>query len=153
MAQGQSGAIVFVQRFGGALNLYVHFHALTLDGVFHDEDGEVAPGITVHRMPGHTMGMQAVRVQTTRGAVLLASDAWHYYEHWVRRVPFSICWSQGDLLASYRRFEGLAESEDHVIPGHDPLVRELYPGWSRETGNEIVQLHLAPVRPLKQVFK
>jgi hypothetical protein len=35
---GQSGAVVFVQRFGGALNLNVHFHALVLDGVFHDQE-------------------------------------------------------------------------------------------------------------------
>ena len=85
--------------------------------VFHHEDGEVAPGVTVHRMPGHTMGMQSVRVPTRRGWVLLASDASHYYEHWVRRVPFAICWSRDDLLASYRKFETLADSEDHVVPG------------------------------------
>ena len=66
--------------------------------VFHSEDGEVAPGVTVHRMPGHTMGMQSVRVPTRRGWVLLASDASHYYEHWVRRIPFAICWSRDDLM-------------------------------------------------------
>jgi hypothetical protein len=31
----QSGAISVVQRFGGALNLNVHFHTLFIDGVFH----------------------------------------------------------------------------------------------------------------------
>ena len=31
---GRSGAVVVVQRFGGALNLNVHFYALVLDGVF-----------------------------------------------------------------------------------------------------------------------
>jgi hypothetical protein len=31
---GRSGAVVVVQRFGGALNLNVHVHALVLDGVF-----------------------------------------------------------------------------------------------------------------------
>jgi len=29
-----SGAVTFVQRFGGALNLNVHFHTLVLDGVY-----------------------------------------------------------------------------------------------------------------------
>ncbi|HEX5043670.1 MAG TPA: transposase, partial [Candidatus Polarisedimenticolaceae bacterium] len=29
------GAVTFVQRFGGALNLNVHFHTLVLDGVLH----------------------------------------------------------------------------------------------------------------------
>jgi len=31
---GQTGAITFVQRFGGALNLNIHFHSITPDGLF-----------------------------------------------------------------------------------------------------------------------
>lgn len=31
---GRSGAAVIIQRFGGALNLNIHLHALVLDGVF-----------------------------------------------------------------------------------------------------------------------
>jgi hypothetical protein len=31
---GRAGGIVVIQRFGGALNLNLHFHALVLDGVF-----------------------------------------------------------------------------------------------------------------------
>ena len=120
---------------------------------FHDEDGEVAPGVTVHRMPGHTMGMQAVRVQTKRGPVLLASDASHYYEHWVKRVPFAICWSPDDLMQSYERIDALAESEDHVIPGHDPLVRSLYPQADSALGADAVQLDQAPLKTIRSVFK
>jgi len=43
VADGASGAVVFVQRFGGALNLNVHFHALVLDGVFQDEGRDRPP--------------------------------------------------------------------------------------------------------------
>ncbi len=118
--------------------------------VFHGGDGEIAPGVTLHRMPGHTMGLQAVRVPTRRGAVLLASDASHYYEHWVRRVPFAICWSQLELMNSYAAFDRLADSDDHVIPGHDPLVRSLYPPFADST--ETVRLDVAPNRRLRQVF-
>ena len=32
--QGQTGAVTFVQRFGGALNLNPHFHSLLPDGLF-----------------------------------------------------------------------------------------------------------------------
>lgn len=120
--------------------------------VFHAEEGEVAPGITVHRLAGHTMGIQAVQVPTKRGMVLLASDASHYYEHWVKRLPFAICWSQTELMASYEKFEALADSEDHVIPGHDPMVRSLYPALSPETGDEVVRLDLAPARSLRELF-
>ena len=36
----KGGAVTFVQRFGDALNLNVHFHALALDGVYSEnEDG------------------------------------------------------------------------------------------------------------------
>jgi hypothetical protein len=34
VADGRGGAVAIVQRFGGALNLNVHVHALALDGVF-----------------------------------------------------------------------------------------------------------------------
>ena len=120
--------------------------------VFHDGDGEVAPGITVHCMPGHTMGVQAVRVKTKRGWVLLASDSSHYYEHWVKRIPFSICWQDGDLLASYDRFEGLADSEDHVIPGHDPIVRSIYPAAPTPLKDHIIRLDEVPTKTLREIF-
>jgi hypothetical protein len=35
---GRGGAVAILQRFGAALNLNVHVHALVLDGVFA-EDG------------------------------------------------------------------------------------------------------------------
>jgi hypothetical protein len=41
VAEGRGGAVVVVQRFGGALNLNVHLHALVLDGVFTHDGGAV----------------------------------------------------------------------------------------------------------------
>ena len=38
-ARGQYGAVTFLQRFGSALNLNVHFHTLALDGVYSRDDG------------------------------------------------------------------------------------------------------------------
>jgi len=35
--QGQTGSITVVQRFGSALNLNLHFHALVLDGVYVED--------------------------------------------------------------------------------------------------------------------
>jgi putative transposase len=34
IADGRGGAVAVIQRFGGALNLNLHIHALVLDGVF-----------------------------------------------------------------------------------------------------------------------
>jgi glyoxylase-like metal-dependent hydrolase (beta-lactamase superfamily II) len=100
---------------------------------FHDGDGEVAPGVTVHRVGGHTRGMQCVRVATGSGFVVLASDATHYYENFEMRKPFSITLDVAETLRSYTRLEQLSTSRKHVIPGHDPLVLERYPAWKEET--------------------
>jgi len=94
---------------------------------FHDGDGEVAPGVTLHRVPGHTPGMQSVRVRTRRGWVVLASDASHYYEHIERNRVFTVTYNLGDVLASYERLRALADSPRHIVPGHDPLVMQRYP--------------------------
>lgn len=37
---GKTAAVTFVQRFGSAINLNVHFHSLVLDGVFTLENGK-----------------------------------------------------------------------------------------------------------------
>jgi hypothetical protein len=37
--RGQCGAVTFIQRFGSALNLNVHFHTLALDGVYTSDRG------------------------------------------------------------------------------------------------------------------
>lgn len=36
----RSGAVTFVQRFGGSINLNIHFHQIYLDGVYTFEDGK-----------------------------------------------------------------------------------------------------------------
>ena len=99
---------------------------------FHSGDAEIAPGVSVHLIGGHTMGMQAVRAKTRRGWVVLASDASHFYENMEQTRPFPIVWSVADMVDGYRKLRSLAESPAHIIPGHDPLVLERYPAASRE---------------------
>ena len=119
--------------------------------VFHDEDADIAPGITLHRLPGHTAGLQVVRVPTRRGFVVLASDASHFYENFARRSPFPICYSESDMVKSFERLEQLADSADHIIPGHDPLVRELYSPPSSELDGWACRLHEPPAKSLRSM--
>jgi hypothetical protein len=42
VAAGRTGAVTFVQRFGGSMNLHVHLHVVVPDGVFTREPGERA---------------------------------------------------------------------------------------------------------------
>lgn len=107
---------------------------------FHDGDAELFPGVSVHLIGGHTMGIQAVRVMTRRGWVLLASDATHFYANMGETRPFPIVYSVADMVEGYRRIRSLAEWPTHVIPGHDPLVMERYPAASAELAGIAVRL-------------
>jgi glyoxylase-like metal-dependent hydrolase (beta-lactamase superfamily II) len=93
---------------------------------FHNGDAALFPGISLHHIGGHTMGLQVVRVATRRGWVLLASDATHFYANMEQVRPFPIVYSVADMVAGYARMGALADSPDHVIPGHDPQVMERY---------------------------
>ena len=114
--------------------------------VFHDGDDEIAPGVTLHHIGGHSDGLQVVRVETERGPVVLASDAAHYYGNMQRGNPFPIVYNLGDMMEGWKTVERLAGHPDRVIPGHDPMVRELYPQANDKV--DAVALHKAPKRSL-----
>ncbi|TGD64488.1 N-acyl homoserine lactonase family protein [Tabrizicola sp. WMC-M-20] len=111
---------------------------------FHDGDTELYPGITLHRMGGHSRGLQAVRVKTARGHVVIASDVAHHYRHLQERRVFPVFDSMADVLEGYCRVERLATTHAHVVPGHDPLVADIYPAQSDATKGWIVRLDQVP---------
>jgi glyoxylase-like metal-dependent hydrolase (beta-lactamase superfamily II) len=111
---------------------------------FYSGDGEVAPGVTVHHVGGHSDGLQVVRVTTARGPVVLASDASHFYGNMHRRNPFPIVYNIGDMCAGWETAERLAGHPDRIIPGHDPLVAQIYPRASDKT--DAFALHQVPSR-------
>lgn len=105
---------------------------------------ELAPGVSLHHVGGHTDGLQVVRVWTRRGWVVLASDAAHLYENKERINPFPIVFSVGDMLDGFRTLDALAASPRHVVPGHDPLVMQRYPAPSRELEGIVARLDADP---------
>lgn len=119
---------------------YLYQGRLTL----HGPDLEVAPGVSVHLVGGHTAGQEVVRVRTQRGWVVLASDALHYYEEYERNVPFTAAYSVVDMLNAHDRIRALADSDDHVVPAHDPIVMDKYPAASPELEGFIVRLDVPP---------
>ena len=94
---------------------------------FHAGDEEIAPGISLHHIGGHTPGLQSVRVHTARGWVVLASDASHYYEHFETGRVFPVTVDLAAVLDGYATLDRLAQSRRHIVPGHDPLVMQRYP--------------------------
>jgi len=107
---------------------------------FHDGDAVPFPGVSLHRIGGHTMGLQVVRVATRRGWVVLASDASHFYANMEQVRPFPIVFSVADMVAGYERLRALAESPRHVIPGHDPKVMERYPAPRKDLEGIVARL-------------
>ncbi|MBF0279130.1 MAG: N-acyl homoserine lactonase family protein [SAR324 cluster bacterium] len=112
--------------------------------IFHGGDSMLAPGISLHHIGGHTMGIQSVRVFTRRGWVVLASDAAHFYENMEKAAPFPIVYNVADMVEGFDRLRSLAESEDHIIPGHDPLVMERYPAPNPDLEGVVVRLDVPP---------
>src|SRR6201995_1950833 len=74
---------------------------------FHGGEGAIAPDVTVHRVGGHSDGLQVVRVATEPGPVVLASDAAPYSANLPRRGPFPIVYNVGDMAAGWGIVEGM----------------------------------------------
>jgi glyoxylase-like metal-dependent hydrolase (beta-lactamase superfamily II) len=91
-----------------------------------DRTRQVAPGIELIQVGGHTPGQAIVTVATAGGPVILASDAVHYYEELERDRPFSIVASLADMYAAFDQIRELAEAGARVVAGHDPLVAERF---------------------------
>ena len=94
---------------------------------FVDGSAEVFPGIVVQHVGGHAAGLQMVAVETARGRVVLASDATHFYANVEEDRPFAIVHDLPGMYDAFDSMRRLADSPDHIIPGHDPLVMERYP--------------------------
>jgi glyoxylase-like metal-dependent hydrolase (beta-lactamase superfamily II) len=111
---------------------------------FHAGDAELAPGLSVHLIGGHTRGLQAVRVHTRVGWVVLASDASHYYANMNECRPFPIVADVTRMVDGWRRLRELADAPRHVVPGHDPEVMARYAAPAPELEGIAVRLDAEP---------
>jgi glyoxylase-like metal-dependent hydrolase (beta-lactamase superfamily II) len=97
---------------------------------------DLAPGIELVVVGGHTPGQLVAQVALPRGAAVLAADALHFYEELERDRPFFVV---ADLLDMYRGFDRLREmTEDPgrlLVAGHDAAVRDRFPALP---GNDLV---------------
>jgi glyoxylase-like metal-dependent hydrolase (beta-lactamase superfamily II) len=89
-------------------------------------DRQVRPGITLHRVGGHTAGLQIVSVQTARGPVVLTSDASHFYRNVETGQPVQIITSLPEMLAAFETIHTLAGAAKLIVAGHDPQVAERF---------------------------
>ena len=48
---------------------------------------------------------------------------------------------------AHATIRSLADSDDHVVPAHDPLVMQRYPAVRDDLAGFVVRLDAAPTRP------
>jgi glyoxylase-like metal-dependent hydrolase (beta-lactamase superfamily II) len=111
---------------------------------FNDGAAELAPGLSVHHVGGHSKGLQVMRVLTRRGWMVLASDASHFYANMEEGRAFPILHDLEDTLEGYAAMRRLASRPDAIIPGHDPLVLERYPAAKPGLEGIVVRLDVDP---------
>ena len=89
-------------------------------------DNDVLPGLRLHRVGGHTAGLQILSVNTARGPVVLTSDASHFYHNVENRQPTQIITSLPEMLDGFETIHELAGPQKLIVAGHDPQVRERF---------------------------
>ncbi len=98
-----------------------------------EETYQLAPGVELLEVGGHTPGQLVVLVRGAGGTVALASDAIHTYEEYERDRPFGIV---ADVPAMYRAYDRIRELEQQgvrVVAGHDPDVMTRFTPYFTDT--------------------
>jgi glyoxylase-like metal-dependent hydrolase (beta-lactamase superfamily II) len=88
---------------------------------------EIAPGVFVIPLPGHTPGSQGVIVNTSKNKYLLTGDCVDTYENWngnekVAHIPSGVHTNLIEYNKSFKLIEKLERDGYEVIPSHDPAV-------------------------------
>ena len=91
-----------------------------------DGDTEVAPGVSVVHLPGHTPGSQGVVVMAGSTTYVLAGDCVDLYENWAgddedEHIPSGFF---TDIVAYEDSFKRIEKLGCEIVPSHDPLVVE-----------------------------
>ncbi len=90
-------------------------------------DQEIMPGIELLFAPGHTIGLQAVAVNTFEGTAILASDCAHIKESFREDIPSVFITDLIAWMETYDKLRAKASSIDLIFPGHDIFMLQDYP--------------------------
>jgi glyoxylase-like metal-dependent hydrolase (beta-lactamase superfamily II) len=111
--------------------------------VLHAGFAEIAPGVTLHLVGGHTRGQMVVRAETAEGPLVIASDAVHFHENLTRDVPFPGIVDVAGTLDGFRAARALANGDAaRVIPGHDPATMTRFPAARPDLAGLVARLDL-----------
>jgi glyoxylase-like metal-dependent hydrolase (beta-lactamase superfamily II) len=89
-----------------------------------DGDAEISPGIRCVFVGGHTLGSQAVVVDTAEGKICIAGDLVPAYENLETDAATAL---HEDLMQCWRGMQRIRESAQIILPGHDAEVMTRWP--------------------------
>jgi glyoxylase-like metal-dependent hydrolase (beta-lactamase superfamily II) len=90
-------------------------------------DREISPGIECLLAPGHTVGLQAVAVNTANGTAIVGSDCAHLFRNYQEDWPSALIVDLVAWMKTYDKLRARASSGDLLFPGHDRIMSEKYP--------------------------
>jgi glyoxylase-like metal-dependent hydrolase (beta-lactamase superfamily II) len=102
---------------------------------------DVADGVRVLEVGGHTPGELVVLVSDGDGEVVLASDALHYYDELRLDRPFRHVTDLPAMYQAYELLRGLAaEPTRYLVAGHDPEVMSRFPALAQTADRDVAGL-------------
>ena len=94
--------------------------------VIVDGDVNLAPGVDLLLAPGHTLGLQVVRVNTAKGPAVVGSDCAHVFRGYRDDNPSVFIMDMPAWIRSFDKVKAQAPLE-FIFPGHDILMSQNYP--------------------------
>ena len=96
------------------------------------EEDEIVPGVRTFPLGCHSSGSQGILVRTNLGPVVLAGDVVYKYENIEKDRPAR----SPDAAACRQAMARLRSLADIILPGHDPLTADRWPGGVIGAGPE-----------------
>lgn len=92
-----------------------------------DGDAEIAPGVKVYLIPGHTAGTLGASVTTRKGVAVMTSDAVYTYRNLKEDIPLGFGYNLVQMLDSFAKVRGILGDKGILVPGHDPAIFDMFP--------------------------
>ena len=89
-----------------------------------EDEEEILPGLQVRWVGAHSPECQLILVQTENGRAVITGDVCYLYANHEEDRP--IGWIPEE--EGRRALRKIRESGEIILPGHDPLILERYPG-------------------------
>ena len=90
-------------------------------------DQQILPGIRCLLAPGHTVGLQAVEVNTAQGTAILGSDCAHVFRNYSEDWPSVLIVDLIAWMKTYEKLRARVSAPELLFPGHDRRMLEEYP--------------------------